>query len=298
MQGGMQAGGNAIGAGINLAGKTAGTAAFRFLPEVAQTAINEGITATRAGVQKAMQKLGEYGARTMSMLRVPTAQGVRFDPQTFLAGAEQRLLPDLTKVSSVPRGPQDAAVYAKLSSEFLSNPANQGLLTPIQLQNVKQAAQDIAKPLFERMGRKEEVSAVDAATAKWYKALADHAKEELERVTPSMIDPATGRVISLAESNAQTQAVKAVADQIKPFRNRAARIAAAPLTRAATGAAIGATAGSPLPGPRWLNAAEGAAVGTLSTPQALSTLALAAHNPLIAQAIANIGRAGGFVLGQ
>ena len=135
-QGAYQVGGNVISGGINMAGKAAGTAAFRFLPEVAQTAINERITATRAGVQKAMQKLGEYGARTMSMLRVPTAQGVRFDPQTFLAGAEQRLLPDLTKVSSVPRGPQDAAVYAKLSSEFLSNPANRGLLTPIQLQNV------------------------------------------------------------------------------------------------------------------------------------------------------------------
>jgi hypothetical protein len=52
-------------------------AAVKFTPEVAQTAIREGIAATRKGVGKLMTKLGEYGARTTAMLRSPPWFGSR-----------------------------------------------------------------------------------------------------------------------------------------------------------------------------------------------------------------------------
>lgn len=282
--------GQGLAKGAQFLGKPLMGAALRFTPEVAQTAIREGITATRAGVQKIMTRLGELGDRTTAMLRQSTARGNRFDPVVFLNGAEKSLADEVTG-NRTPEVFHDVEMFRDLSSNFLRR--NQGPLTPLELQNIKTAADAIATPLWKKIAQKEPITALDKAKAKWYKAVADHARDLLEQTTPEMIDPVTRQPITLAEQNARTKALIELKKVIAPEKMSAlaqlVRPAISPLGRATGGAAAGAA----LPGDKAHHAAEGAALGVLTTPQALSWLALRAQSPILAHLLRQAPRAVG-----
>lgn len=296
IQGGSQATGNAAIGVTKLGGRLAMRGALKFTPEVTQTAIKEGITATNMGVDKMMAKLGEYGQRTMGMIREATRRGIKFQPDEFLTGAEQKLAQDLVQ-SRTPEAFSDLATFKRLSTRFLRR--NQGELSPVDLQKIKTDAQAIADPIYEMIANKEKVSPVMAARARWYKALAEHAQSELERRTPPMIDAATGAPMTLAEANKATgdliKLKKVLAPDVKLERGLAARIGekvTSPLGRTLTGASTGAAVGAAVPGDRFHHGLAGAAIGgAAGSPEFTSVLALLLHNPYLLGLIGQAPRA-------
>lgn len=296
-QGGLSVVGGAAGAGVKATGRLAMRGALKFTPEVAQTAIREGITATRQGVKKLGARLGEYGGQVMGMLRHSTAIGNRFDPQMFLDGAEQSLKDLLEKdragnpaTGRLPEHGEMKAKFEELSNQFLKDNAPLGEMTPLELQRIKTDADAIAKPLWKQIDNKENVVPVDRARAYWYKALGDHARDLLERTTPDMVDPVTGKTVSLAEVNARNSdliRLKAViAPDVKTSPGVIGRIAAR-----SAGPAIGAGVGAMVPGDRSRHSLEGAVAGAaLTSPEALSWLALRLNSPAVAATLRQVPR--------
>jgi hypothetical protein len=283
-QAGYSLTGDAFAGTAKLGSRAAMGAAVRYTPEVAQTAIREGITATKQGVAKLMSKLGEYGDRTLSMLRHSTAQGTRFEPVAFLTGAEQSLATKLAE-NRTPEAMRDLKVFQDLSSDFLRR--NPRALTPVQLQQLKRDGEDLAAPIWKKIARKEEVDGTSLAKARWYKAISDYARDQLEKTTPDMIDPRTGKILSLSEANAATSELIKLRQVLAPdvrsergFMARVAERATSPLGRTLTGAGTGAAVGALLPGDRAQHGIEGALTGAaVGSPQAMSLLALALQNP-------------------
>lgn len=297
-EGGKQAaysvGGDALAGGLAGVGKAGMGAALRFTPEVAQTAIREGITYTKQGVGKLMARMGEYGDRTLAMLRHSTRLGTRFDPVTFLNGAEQSLAAKLAE-NRTPEAFGDLATFRNLSSDFLR--LNQGELTPLQLHTLKHDSDIIADPIWKKIANKEEVSGPSLARARWYKSVGDHARDMLEQTTPDMIDPATGQTLSLAQSNAQTASLiklkQVIAPEIKGDMGLAARAAAAastPAARAVAGAATGAALPADSPQGRIEHALAGVAV---TNPTLLSMLGLVLNHPGLLKTVSQLPRAAG-----
>lgn len=131
--------------------------------------------------------------------------------------------------------------------------------------------------------------------AKWYKAMADEAQKVLENTTPPMLDPATGKLMTLAESNAQTGELIALKKVIAPDARKDVGIGAKMVSAATSPLArtvAGASAGAAVPGNRVKHAAVGAALGN---PTSLSLLALGLANPRILTLLKNIPQLGKLV---
>lgn len=318
-QAGYSLAGEPVAGALGMLGRGAMGVALKFTPEVAQTAIHEGITATRGGVKKLLSKLGDYGQRTAAMVR---RNPQTFHPTDILEGGGQKLVAEISD-NQTGLAPERMETYTKLARDFvrrhttatveheaaqeaaatsrqlpLSNnytprrtrhmpprtTSETQALSATQLQRFKQQAHDIADPIFKRLARNEQVTPTENATASWYKAMGDWAQETLERTTPDMINPVTGKAMSLAESNAQTgrliELKSVLAPDVRTERGFGARLmekAASPAGRMVSGATIGAGAGAAIPGG---NNAHDALLGALlggglASPQLMSMLALA-----------------------
>lgn len=306
-------GGELLGQGVKAVGKPLMGAALRMTPEVAQTAIAEGITATKAGLQKTLAKLGEYGARTTHFITTMQRNGVKFDPTELLDRAGQTLGP-MVNENVTGEAPEIMGKFQDFATKFMRQfgalPAKEvrpgagtsglrplGSMTPMMLQRFKQQAQEIASPIFEAMNNKETahlVTAQDKTKAHWFKAMADAAQQMLEEKAPEMVNPATGLPMTLAESNAQTGRLIELKNALAPKKSvgLAARVAGRSVGPAA-GAAIGATR----PGNRYQNALEGAAIGgAFTSPEVLSWLALRSQSPLLNLGVRSLPYAGSAIM--
>lgn len=285
-QGALNVAGGLVSKGAAKVGEKVMGVALKAAPETAKTAIKEGITHTRAGVDKVMKRLGEMGTRTAFMLRQSTAQGTRFPTTDVLAGAEQKLLANLAE-NRLPSAVDDEAMFTKLGNQFLQVNQNKQVLTPLELQKIKQMADQVADPIFRQLKRKKPIEAGKLAEARWHKALSDFAREELERTTPPIIDPKTGAALSLRDANAETGALIGLKNTLVPevsemgLAEQALQRSTRPLAMAGAGAALGAAADEQLPGNRLQGAMLGAGIGAGLSPAALSQQALMLNSPLI-----------------
>lgn len=293
--------GSGLGHGVKAAARPVMGAALKWTPEVAQTAIREGITATRQGVNKLMVKLGEYGARTNRFIQQMTAQGVKYDPVDLVDRAGQLLKPEVDNIMTGER-PEVLKAYAEEAQKFLSQWAPPGGavkdMTPAQLQLAKQQFQQRAETIFAAMADKEKGHLVprnQQIEAKFAKAMAEIIQQELEHRAPVMIDPKTGVAMTLGQANAQTADLIKLKDVLVPnTRNmreataEIARRAAVPATGAVTGATIGALGNREH---RFRGSAEGAIAGGLAaSPAMLSNLALALAHPAVAATLRQVPR--------
>lgn len=281
-QGGMQATGVGLAKGASAVAKPLMQAAMRSTPEVAKTALRTGVTATRKGLTKAGDVLKQHGARTASMVRQNVT---RFDPQAFLAGAEQSLATNLA-ANRTPASFVDAKTFQRLSSHFLRR--NQGQMDAQALQKLKQMADQIAGPLWKKQARGEALTGVESAKARWYKAVADHAREQLEQTTPDIIE--AGKRMSLREANALTGEVIEMrghlGKQVRTAPGLGARIAGH-----TAGPAIGGGVGYLATGHDPMGAVGGALVGAGATsPAVLSMLAQLLNSPAAASALQQVPR--------
>lgn len=312
VQGGSSIVGSGLAKGAALTGKAAMGAALKFTPEVAQTAIREGITATRGGLDKALTLLKDYGARTAKFITQMNRSGVRFDPTDLLNRGGQSLVAEVAD-NQTGLGPEIMAQYKELANKFMAQwgsvpqsaaPGSGvaglrplGSMTPEQLQLFKTQAQKIADPIFETLNNKElahTVTPQDQVRAKWYKSMADAAQEMLEEKAPTMLNPRTGAPMTLRESNAQTAALIRLKNQLAPQVGKGIGVAANVARRAAIPFGAAAAAGAAFnPNHRVQSGLEYGVGGAIaSSPEFLSHLALLLNNPAVAATLRQVPRAG------
>lgn len=271
-------GGQLTAGALKAGGKAAMNAAVRFTPEAAQTAIREGIAVTKAGVNKLMGKIGEVGAQTKALVRraanAGPLGGARV-PTTQLADNVYSAVEAELKQQGVSQA--DFIKLRKIRDDFTMNRYNPPTLSLSRLHEIKQTAGQASASLHEKIARLEPVVPVDPVQQLWDKTMETRANEVLGNAVPGY-----------REANARASQLIALKEIIAPARQgesigaRAARAATSPGGRAVAGAVVGA--GLPdqvLPGNRFQQALEGAAAGSLTSPQVLSTLALILHNPAI-----------------
>lgn len=288
-QGAYEAGGRVLGAGAKAVGRPLMELAAKATPEVAQTALQEGIAATSKGLKRLKARIGQAAARTTQDVTDAARAGQKYDGVELARQVFSDVYPE---AANQPIAGPDKARLMQLTKRFLGSDAN-GVATNAsiaadRLHVLKQSADELGNSIYAKRAMGQPITAREAIDAKWHKAFADRAREMLNATVPGY-----------EEHNATTQSLIKVKDAIWPVAKKetslASQIAQATM-RPAGGAALGATLGAiapadQIPGSRGQHALAGAALGALAgTPAATSTLALGTQSPLIVPALANLLR--------
>lgn len=268
-QAGLQALGGNLAIGVEkVIAKPLMELAMKAGPEVAQTAIREGIKTTKAGMNKLLTKLGQYGARTDQIARVASRGGAPFRMPDLVRQAINDVYPNIrTSVN----GDEVRALNQAVQDFVGQNP--KATVNALKLHRLKQSADTAARALYNLAPGVRPTPAQEAVQG-FYQAFADRARASLNQ-----------SVAGYEASNAPTEALIKLKDALAPL-TRKEMSTAARLFRAAAnpfgGAAVGAAAGAATPGNRAQNAAIGAAAGgLLGTPNVTSQAALTLTNPLV-----------------
>jgi hypothetical protein len=282
-QAALSGAGDLLAGGFGIGGNIAMQVGLRASPEVAQTALREGIRATRRGVQKLLVKLGQQGRFVGHMLR---QNRQTWDPTDILNGGGPALVKEVT-TNQTGMAPARWEEYRRLAREFVSRHSDRNgalrQLTAEELHKFKQDAHEIADPIFKRIGSQNPPSPTESAVATWHKAMGDYAQQVLERTTPDAIDPVTRKAVSLAEVNARSSDMIRLKDVLVPetkagktFLAEAGRRIATPAGKTLSGAAVGAGAAAAIPGgDNSQQALLGALIGALvGNPAAMSKIGL------------------------
>lgn len=278
IQGASELAGAGVGAAARFGGRVLMRGALKVAPEGAKTAIAAGITATQGGVKKLGQALGAAGAKARAAAAKATSLGLAYHPTDLLHGAQQ------LAGNAFPQ--EDMAMINALNDRFLNN--HTGLLTPTGLHLIKKELDDLAKPIYAKIARKEPIEAAQLTTAKWAKYVADNARQILNTTVPNY-----------QEANAAAEALIKIEQNVV----RAAKKSLVPkLVTGGVGTAAGAVAGAaatPYGGNRLHGAEIGAVVGAAaSTPAAMSKASLLTHAPWLQAILRQIPRAGAYASQQ
>lgn len=255
-------------------------------PEVAATALREGISATKLGMGKLLKRLGVYGDQTQHIVGQATRLGQRLDVVPLLKNTYADVYPQVTPNLT---GEQVQALNAAIQDFIGENPNRR--ITPARLHILKQRADQLAHDIYRREASALPPTVLEGARAKFYKAFADRARETLNAT-----------VGGYEKSNAPTEALiklrEALTPTAKKEMSRGAQVASA-VMKPGVRAAIGAGIGSELPGDRGRNALVGAGLGAIgASPQALSGLSLFLNSPLMSLLLRQAPRAVGGAAGQ
>lgn len=265
----LQGVGGLIGEGAIRAASPLMQLALKNGPEVAQTAIREGIKVGKAGLNKLETKLGQYGAVTNRIAtQASLKSGRAFVVPDMVKDAAAEIWP---KVATSMTGEEREALRVTIQKFMQENPIAK--VTALKLHKLKQTADTAARAIYNLpIGVK--ATPAQEAVAGFYKAFADRARATLNTA-----------VQGYEESNAPTEALIKLKDALAPLTKKEMTAAARalhavmhPLGRGAVGAAVGAA----LPGDKAQNALAGAGTAALlGSPTSLSTGALALTNPLL-----------------
>lgn len=268
-QAGLQSLGGMVGMTAENVSKPLMELAVKATPEVAQTAIREGIKTTQAGFNKVMSKLGQYGSRTLNIARQASRSTKPFNVPDLARQAYEDIFP---KIQVSMTGEEKAALKQSIETFLGENPAAKA--TALRLHKLKQAADTAARAIYNLP---ENVKATPAqqAVAGFYQAFADRARASLNAA-----------VRGYEESNEPTEALIRLKDAVWPLTKKemsaGARILQATL-RPGLGTVVGAAGGAyAAPEHRALGGIAGGAAGALgASPPGASTLALALNSPII-----------------
>lgn len=271
------------------AGPYIAQAAMKVTPEAAQAVIRNGITATKSGLAKAEQLMNRQLGGERQIVAAASRQGLRYDPTTKLAN------PVYTQVLHQLEGAPDSEI-AKLDAlykDFVDS--NKGPMAP-------------SKVLSLRKYNDNQIQALHRAAAKgtkpvynvqnlWEKALADHSRDLLRETVPAIRDPQAYMKLTGNET------LPDIATQVFLATEPASKKSVMPrLVAGSLGGTIGAGVGAALPGDnqrRFVHGSEGALIGAaLSSPAALSHMALLHENPLLQQFLLNTPRGLGLLMNQ
>ena len=306
-------------AGIPLAklpgavGNVAMRAALRAGGPEAQAMLENGISATKGGLQKLNELLGENGALgglKKSFLNRMTAMGVTHDPADIaheamgeLAGKDPAVVKILTNGQMNPDAvvhPVDEAraqTYKNLFQNFYDN--NTSDIAPGPLEQARRRFDTQARAYYKTLPgnpSKAEADALDP-TALWNKAMANASRNAQNRGAAGLtaLHPDYG-TMTLEDVNGKMSALARAQDALAPLvATNKAGVVARIAQRSAFPLATGSMAAL-APGNRVQHGIEGAVLGTaLQSPGVMSHLALMLNNPMLAAAMGQIPRAAGAV---
>jgi hypothetical protein len=284
--------GGSLAKGVGALGRGALSVALKTTPEVAQTAIREGITATRQGLAKLSLKIAGAGAAERKIVKAAADQGVGWvDPHAIsmdvfnevakkLEGAPQRRLADLSRIQE----------------EFVRD--NPGAINPLNLLKKRQyydAETSSARKAIQG-GAKPGHDVEDL----WNKEMGDRIRQSLRADIPAINDPTAYQKIT--GSPATPHELQQLREVAFPTTKKAGSVTGRVLRRFGGSAAGGATVGALLPGDRPRHALEGATLGALGAglthPATASWLALVAQNPVLWQILRQVPRTTGAIANQ
>lgn len=264
----------ALGEAATPAARLAMRAALKVTPEVAQTAIREGITATKAGLNRLMSKIAATSMAERQIVRGASSQGIGWTPAQTLADNA------FTKAQSELAGaPADEiSALAKLREKFVRD--NPQPLNPVD-QLSKRRYYDRQTQAFYAGQPRGAKPALDAKSV-WNRAIGNELRQNLRTVVPEITYPEVyQKLTGTASTPADLQALKQAAfPAVRKAGSLGERVTSAAV-RPAIGATLGA-AGGALASPynRGSHALEGAALGAfLTAPQVMSLTALLAARP-------------------
>lgn len=266
-QAAYEATGRGIGKGLSKLSGPIMQLALRAGPDVAETALREGIRPTKLGVRRLITKLGQYGAETDRIAQQAGRYGKPYNMVELLKASYSDVHP---KVVTSMTGDELAALQKSLFKFVGHNPKPS--VTAFELHRLKKAADEAAREIYLTVPKGVKPTAAQQASSGFYKAFADRARETLN-VT----------VEGYEASNAPTEALIKLKDVLVPVArkemSKAAQVASA-VAKPGVRAAIGASVGAALPGDRGQNALVGAGVGAVgASPTALAGLSFLLTNP-------------------
>jgi hypothetical protein len=277
-QAAFEAGGHGAAKLASKGGELLAQAAFKATPEVAQTAIREGITATKAGVQKAFNLMMKQAGAERKIVSAATKSGIKYRAASDLANPVHAEV--MSKLEGAPSS--EINKLNRLWHDFIND--NPGPIKPEKVLSFRKYNDNAIQALHAAADRgKRPVYNVENL---WQKALADRSRELLRGTIPAIRDPAA------YEKLTGNQTLPELAVKLHQAVVPAAKKAILPrLIAGSAGATIGGLAGAALPGNHFAHGSEGALLGAaLSSPSALSHMALIANNPLAQQFLLNTPR--------
>lgn len=289
-------GGRALAGSVKGLGKLGTRMALKVTPEVAVTAIREGITATTQGLEKLNKLVNKAKVAEDKIVKAASGQGQGWvDTQAFA-----RDLFDRAKGKVQGGGQVAIGELHKMQDDFLKRyPYDK--LSPAQLLDIRRYWDNVSRGT-KAMVKAGQKTSVDASKV-WADNVSNHAREVLRTVVPEIADPgAYQKIMGRPVTPGELQGVK---DSLLPIVKKGSSLLSklgSPLVqqsgRTAGLSAAGAAAGAAVPGDRGRNAWEGALAGAaLSHPAILSTLSLYLQNPALAQALQQAPRAIGGLMG-
>lgn len=278
----LELGGGLALRGAKIIGKTFMKGAIKATPEVVEAAIRERIPATQAGFKKLMNRMGELGARVQGKTLMAGARGVRWHPEHDVAD------PALAKAMEAIQGStnleNDIAKLQEMRLDFIGRQGGgRKPIAPDEALTIRRYADDVAKPIYDKIAKKEPITGDEHLRAVWNKSLADELRGKINAIPG--VDALNARLAELKGIQ------EAVWPEVKPRKSVIASIA----SRQSVGATLGGGAGFLTGGEqRWRNAAIGAGIGALAgTPQSMSLAAMLATNPAILQMLGRLPTAAG-----
>lgn len=291
-EGALQAaGGQAMRAARKL-GAGMMTFVLRNNPEVAQTAIREGITATAGGLARAKALREATTGAERQILEAAAQKGATIDPyQDIVQNAYKQVR---SKLAGAPA--KKVEQLHELASDFLKQWAKP--IDPVQALKIRQFYDIAAKEAHQAVQGAGRHLTTDVERL-WNQAVANETRASLQSAVPEIVDRNAYK--TLTGSATLPHEIVRLTEVLHPGLKRAGPIASHVAKRLAPSAA-GAGIGAALPGNRARNAVEGGLLGLggqlALSPQLLSQVALLLSNPALLGGLASVPRAGGAAVRQ
>ncbi len=263
-------------------GQKAGAMALKAAPEVVQTAIKEGIDASAKGLAKATAKIGELGAHARRIAAQATRHGVRVDIKQHVMDPVLNAFEQKIKGSGVDEVERMAKLEAILGRVARDNAAP---VAPTKALSFRQHNDNMAKPIYDAIARKQYVPPMEMEEAQIRKELADRTRELLNGLGPQF--KSGGQ--TMGDVNARNHALIFVKDAVQNVVKPGGGLSEKMLVHgtriggiAGAGALYGAfgPGSSHLPGGTFARAGEGALIGgaIAASPSTLMNVARAANS--------------------
>jgi hypothetical protein len=287
-QGIAAAGGKAFNAATSFAGNRIMAGALKANPEIAQTALEEGIGATQRGFNKLMNKIGDTGAAVRTLAsRATNTMGAPFVPRDMANNALQAMT---SKPEGLAFGTGEVQQLSNMAGRFQKNyPSN---LTPNQLLEIVRKYDGEAESVYAARAAKDYIPPAQELKAKFAKAIADEGRAQLASLPPDPTGvtlPNGQKVATISDAQAYASKLQKLKAVMPQAAKKGIPVSSNVLTRGAVvagGATAGAMMGHGSPMERAAHGAEfGAGMYMAGSPQVASLISLLMSNPALARAI-------------
>lgn len=248
----------------------------RVTPDIAKVAIQEGVAATKGGLNRLMSRIGQAGDATRALVQGQTNYGTRISGLHLARQVFQDLAPD---VAEQPIKSPTMYRLRRLVAQYVGD--HPLTLTPTRVHVMKQRADQLASAVYAKLEKGLPVTAREEIEAKFNKAFADRAREVLDMT-----------VNGYKEANTRTQQLIGVKNAIWPTVEKGESAVMGALRRVgkpAGGAAVGATIGAISSPEHTRGAIAGGLVGgALGTPEISSQIARGLSSPALQASLRRI----------